>query len=356
MCWAALAWGGLGVGCNLLIGLDEGRGLDPGGGLCADVRCAPPAEACRAAGVCDPDTGACVYPPLPDATSCDDGDACSQADQCQAGVCVGGHDPSWASWDPSLTTVYRVGGETADDSVTGLTWQRGTAPQVLSWQDAQAYCAGLRIEGADGAFRLPSRIELSSIVDFGQDAPKVERTAFPETPPEDFWTATPVPYARERAYRIQFATGAVLDAAQEELLNVRCVALSVVAPPHAAASSCHYEIGEGAVTDKDTGLVWERAFMEEPGSWEEASAYCSALETDGGGWRMPTARELSTLVDDGKFAPAIEEAVFPDTPADRFWAFVGEDEPWIVEFYGGTSFSGAQVTLPCHVRCVRSSR
>jgi hypothetical protein len=47
------------------------------------------ADQCHAAGTCDPSTGACTNPPLPDGTSCIDGNACTQVDVCMAGTCVG---------------------------------------------------------------------------------------------------------------------------------------------------------------------------------------------------------------------------------------------------------------------------
>jgi hypothetical protein len=56
--------------------------------LCAGVVCAP-LDACHVAGTCDPWTGACSSPAAPDGTSCDDGNACTRADSCLAGVCTG---------------------------------------------------------------------------------------------------------------------------------------------------------------------------------------------------------------------------------------------------------------------------
>jgi hypothetical protein len=47
------------------------------------------ADACHAAGECDPATGRCSSPPAADGTRCDDGDACSDNDACVAGVCAG---------------------------------------------------------------------------------------------------------------------------------------------------------------------------------------------------------------------------------------------------------------------------
>jgi hypothetical protein len=63
------------------------------GGSCqggSPVSC-PPAQQCHQAGVCDPATGTCSSGLLPDSAPCDDQNACTQADHCQAGICLGGN-------------------------------------------------------------------------------------------------------------------------------------------------------------------------------------------------------------------------------------------------------------------------
>jgi hypothetical protein len=60
-------------------------------GICAGanpVVCTP-SDACHVAGVCNTGTGACSNPNAPDGTSCTDGNACTQTDSCQSGVCAG---------------------------------------------------------------------------------------------------------------------------------------------------------------------------------------------------------------------------------------------------------------------------
>ena len=48
-------------------------------------------DQCHAVGTCDPGTGVCSNPNKPDGASCDDSDACTQTDTCQAGACSGGN-------------------------------------------------------------------------------------------------------------------------------------------------------------------------------------------------------------------------------------------------------------------------
>lgn len=58
-------------------------------GLCDQVTCTA-SNACRVAGVCDPNTGACSSPPADNGTPCNDNDMCTRTDTCQAGTCTGG--------------------------------------------------------------------------------------------------------------------------------------------------------------------------------------------------------------------------------------------------------------------------
>eukprot|EP01065_Artemidia_motanka_P042695 TRINITY_DN5771_c0_g3_i2.p1 TRINITY_DN5771_c0_g3~~TRINITY_DN5771_c0_g3_i2.p1 ORF type:complete len:4752 (+),score=1264.50 TRINITY_DN5771_c0_g3_i2:1602-15857(+) len=55
---------------------------------CSGVGCAA-SDQCHSQGVCDPMTGLCSDPVMPDGTVCDDGDASTTADQCVSGVCSG---------------------------------------------------------------------------------------------------------------------------------------------------------------------------------------------------------------------------------------------------------------------------
>jgi collagen type VII alpha len=58
-------------------------------GSCTAAPACTALDQCHIAGTRDPLTGLCSNPPRPDGTSCDDGNACTQADTCSAGVCGG---------------------------------------------------------------------------------------------------------------------------------------------------------------------------------------------------------------------------------------------------------------------------
>ena len=76
------------------------------------------------------------------------------------------------------------------DAATGLDWQTVPFPNRMAWEEAEAACTALRLGGHDD-WRLPTRAELLTIVDDARHEPAIDTEAFPDTPPEWFWTATP---------------------------------------------------------------------------------------------------------------------------------------------------------------------
>jgi streptogramin lyase len=70
-------------------------------GVCSGsnpVVCAP-SDQCHVAGGCNPMTGTCSNPNAPNGTACNDNDACTQTSTCQAGACTGGNPVVCAASD-----------------------------------------------------------------------------------------------------------------------------------------------------------------------------------------------------------------------------------------------------------------
>ena len=113
--------------------------------------------------------------------------------------------------------------EVVFDNVTKLEWQRTVAEGTYDWSAARAYCSALTSAG--GGWRLPSRIELLSIVDFTQPGPVIDTKAFPSTPSEYFWTASPLAGDASTAWSVQFGFGTVFASpnVNTNALRVRCV-------------------------------------------------------------------------------------------------------------------------------------
>ncbi|MES1157646.1 MAG: DUF1566 domain-containing protein [Haliangium ochraceum] len=139
------------------------------------------------------------------------------------------------------------------------------------------------------------------------------------------------------------------------------VALVVAATTPAAANAPagNYTIAAGVVHDVKTKLDWQQSVPATSYSWAAAKAYCAGMNATlgGKGWRLPTIKELQTLVDRSQAAePTIDQAAFPNTPPNFFWSstpLAGSPSfIWCVNFsYGG---AGNLEDSDVHnVRCVR---
>lgn len=119
----------------------------------------------------------------------------------------------------------------------------------------------------------------------------------------------------------------------------------------ADAPAGRYVVSADTVQDRLTGLTWQ--WPVDSFTWEAAKAHCSQLT---GGWRLPSLKELLTLVDPTRINPAIDVDAFPGTPADEFWTaspyFGYPDEIWVVRFDEGNSLSISSTNM-AHARCVR---
>jgi hypothetical protein len=76
--------------------------------------------------------------------------------------------------------------------------------------------------------------------------------------------------------------------------------------------------GDGTVTDDVTGLVWQQDGAYMASSWSDAISYCNSLALDGGGWRLPNYRELTSVVDLGRRNPSINP-IFTHMSNAYYW-------------------------------------
>jgi hypothetical protein len=271
----------------------------------------------------------------------------------------------WATWpvasvagaDGPHPRSYAIAEETVTDAVTDLMWQRQVpAGPGSAWTDASQVCERLVLAGHDD-WRLPSRIELVSLIDGSRTDPAIPLDAFPFVPgsrplSDWYWTSTPSAASPNKAWYVYFYFGYPdLDDRSSDF-PVRCVRGGRV-----GAAAVHYEIGVETVRDTGTGLVWQRGISAGTLDFQAATDMCAALELRGPGtWRLPSLQELATLVDDTRAHPAIDPKAFPDTPAEPFWSgslFAGsQTRAWYVHFEEGSALYEGTSTLH-RVRCVR---
>lgn len=139
---------------------------------------------------------------------------------------------AWAEWPmpnpdnkqaPNPQSYNSQGKSLVVDTVTQLTWEKTADDGSYTWAEAEEHCASLSLGG--GGFRLPTRIELVSLVDYTQNRPTIDAKAFPSTAAEKFWSASPFAGAENSAWLVNFdfGTGFVFAGDVEEKHRVRCV-------------------------------------------------------------------------------------------------------------------------------------
>ena len=123
------------------------------------------------------------------------------------------------------------------------------------------------------------------------------------------------------------------------------------------------------VTDKATGLIWE--VKTDDGSvhdkdnvynWQNACDLFVAQVNDSkfGGhadWRLPSIKELASIVNLGTYEPAVDTTLFPNTVSSYFWSGTANghfpDGAWSLDFEDGSVSPASDKNYTNYVRCVR---
>ncbi len=257
------------------------------------------------------------------------------------------------------------------DNVTGLVWEVKTVDGTVhdrgdqyDWYDARddfipTLNAGGAPFGGYTDWRLPTYLELLGIVDYSQGAPGpcIDPAFFLNTVADGYWTATSQAQYGDEAWLIDFEVGEETADIKTGIHHVRAVRGGGDSPADHWSDN-----GDGTATDTRTGLLWARG-SSGPMTWAAALAHCEALDLAGyDDWRLPTARELASLIDPARHEPAIDSTVFPDTHYAEPDAYVsstsvvgGSHDAWAAYFNCG-GISQYYKSYGFYVRAVRGGQ
>ena len=111
------------------------------------------------------------------------------------------------------------------------------------------------------------------------------------------------------------------------------------------------------IKDPVTGLVWEKRGSEKIMLWKEVQEYVKSL---GKGWRVPTRKELYSLISDERKDPCLRQDLLNlgmSCSSSGYWAFIpNTGDAWSVSFDDGyVSYSYTTNSYNSYyVRCVKN--
>src|SRR6201999_2769170 len=99
---------------------------------------------------------------------------------------------------------------TVHDSVTGLTWQYLlTSNSSADFDDAPNACPLFDVDGSAAVWRMPSLIELLSLVDYSATGPAIDTGHFETSSSQglNFWSSSAIPGKDQSGYAVDFEDG-----------------------------------------------------------------------------------------------------------------------------------------------------
>ena len=246
-----------------------------------------------------------------------------------AGVDFGGQDAQYAGAEPGYVDN---GDGTITDTNTGLMWQQSPGDK-MSFDDAVDGAEDFALAGHDD-WRLPTIKELYSLILFsGRDISGCESAADSELLPFlddsvfgfeygdeaagerliDSQYASSTEYVHttmagdHTVFGVNFADGRIKGYGTADPMGNgdKLFFVQYVRGGTGYGINDLTDNGDGTVTDAATDLMWLQQDSGQLGAgdlggldWQDALAWCESLDLAGhGDWRLPSAKELQTLVD-----------------------------------------------------------
>jgi hypothetical protein len=205
------------------------------------------------------------------------------------------------------------GDGTVNDLNTGLMWQQVPSSRGFSWKEAVEYCNELELGGYDD-WRIPTLKELFALQNFSKGWPYIDTEYFSLATghigkDEQFWCAEYYKFGKTEGMDSAFGVNAVTGH-----IKAYPSGKGPMGGKHVRAVRGElYGINEyvdnknGTITDKATGLMWMQADSGHGMEWKDALAYAENAEFAGySDWRLPSVKELQSIVDYSGIFPAID--------------------------------------------------
>lgn len=276
---------------------------------------------------------------------------------------------------------------TTTDLATGLVWKtciQGLSgvscgsgnPLKMNWfqatGDGANGCSSLNVVNSGSGYagmktwRVPTRLELETLVNFGNSGNTISQTAFPSTPTDEFfWSSNTRQGSSSIANVVTYQPGNLSNGYyKDSLAYVRCVSgLSN------ELKVSYIDNGDGTIKDNTTGLIWQKCHRGHTSitgctgsgtnissSFIDALSYCRNLTLASRSWRLPNINEIKSILDITK-SRYIDTVAFPNTYSENYFSstpYIYQYAPgFFVDFGSGYISSNIPaLMIPPKVRCV----
>ncbi len=256
---------------------------------------------------------------------------------------------------PGPQASYKDNGDgTISDLNTGLVWVKARGSKV-TWDAAVAGAKACRVGGFSD-WRMPTIKELYSLINFTgaynfQAGPTGSRP-YLDTKYFEFvfgdeskgvrgidcqdWTATEyistTMHGNPTVFGVNFADGRIKGypknvqrpGPQGAARVAHTLFVRYVRGNPAYGKNDFHDNGDETVTDRATGLMWQKNDSGKGLNWEQALAYAASLKFAGhGDWRLPNAKELQGIADYSRIpasAPVFQITKLGNGEYPFFWS------------------------------------
>lgn len=262
-----------------------------------------------------------------------------------------GEDSDYSINTPSFTDN---GNGTIKDNITKLIWQK-TDGGEMTWETSHNYCNQLNIGGYN--WRLPDSHELFGILDHDKN-PAINYQVFTNNNAEYWWTSQTRFDDTTKVWVVNSGGGIGAHAKNETIsaggtrrIHTRCV-------KNVIWQQIYVDNGNGTITDKKTGLIWQKIPLSTTKNWFQALYYAENLAFAGyDDWRLPNIKELQSISEINFANPSVNPTFFPSTNSSIYWSSTTLKSPdttkaWTVDFqFGLASYNLKNENH--YIRCVR---
>ncbi|CCQ10474.1 protein of unknown function DUF1566 [Pseudoalteromonas luteoviolacea B = ATCC 29581] len=284
------------------------------------------------------------------------------------------------------------------DAEHSYTWTSNQIPEYSSAEqglcseagqcDTQRFLDRLNSEKHCGFddWRLPTKVELQDLVNYGQFQPSITAAFFPNALPRFYWSSTIDADDSKSVWAVGFSYGRVAGTSSDSPKQIRAVRSHSRTTLELSKTQLEEEVtlrqrvankqrcnllgrssapivrykqnSAGDVYDRVTGLIWKRCLLGQSGvlceegtatklNWENALA-AAVVENEtnpvGTKWRLPNIKELQSNSELQCEEPPLNPFAFPNVSLDNVWSSTPhpnfEDSTYHYQYQNGIIFYG----------------